>query len=178
MRIDSEITSSRILGIKSLLIFSPFEVDSMRVKLLKTKSSGTVKNILELLRRIVNFGKKKRLSPGLGFVIEMPKVNNQKTEDLTPEQYVNLLEEMDRSANIQAANMMKLVLFTGMRRGELFKLKWDDIDFERGFISIRDPKGGPDQKIPMNEGARKILLNHPKSNSLYVFPGRKWAPKN
>jgi integrase len=29
-----------------------------------------------------------------------------------------------------------------MQRGELFKLEWQDIDFERGFINIRHPKGG------------------------------------
>jgi integrase len=51
-------------------------------------------------------------------------------------------------------------------------LKWDDIDFERGFIHIRDPKGGQDQKIPLNEGSRKVLLSHVRTDSPYVFPGR------
>ena len=27
-----------------------------------------------------------------------------------------------------------MAIYTGMRRGELFKLQWQDIDFERGFI--------------------------------------------
>jgi integrase len=68
--------------------------------------------------------------------------------------------------------MMKLALFTGMRRGEMFKLKWKDIDFDRGFISIKDPKGGPDQKIPLNDATRKALESHPKTKSPFVFPGR------
>jgi integrase len=55
-----------------------------------------------------------------------------------------------------------------MRRGELFKLKWKDIDFERGFIQIRDPKGGVSQKIPLNDSAREVLNNHLK-NSEFVF---------
>ncbi|HAR49061.1 MAG TPA: hypothetical protein DCR81_02945 [Smithella sp.] len=46
--------------------------------------------------------------------------------------------------------MMKLALYTGMRRGEMFNLKWSDVDFQRGFISIRNPKGGVGQKIPLN----------------------------
>jgi integrase len=69
--------------------------------------------------------------------------------------------------------MMKLVICSGMRRGEMFNLKWDDINFERGFITIRDPKGVFDQKIPLNELARNLLLNHPRSDSPYVFPGRR-----
>jgi integrase len=61
-----------------------------------------------------------------------------------------------------------------MRRSELLKLKWDDIDTERGFIKIRDPKGGPDQTIPLNNAARDVFNVTLKDvNSPYVFPGRK-----
>jgi integrase len=150
----------------------PLDVDRLRLKLLKTKAPGTVKNVLELLRRIVNFAGKKNLCEGLNFTIEMPKVTNLKTEDLTPKQLGNLLKTIDESDNIQAANMMKLALLTGMRRGEMFKLKWSDIDFDKGFINLIDPKGGPDQKIPLNDEARGLLQSHPRTKSLFVFPGR------
>jgi len=149
------------------------DIDRLRIKLLKTKSPQTVKHILALLRRIINFGSNKNLCSGLRFRIEMPSVNNTKTEDLSPEQLKALLKVLDNEDNIQVANLMKMALFTGMRRGEMFKLKWKDIDFERGFINIIDPKGGPSQKIPLNESARNLLENHPKSRSAYVFPGRK-----
>ena len=43
--------------------------------------------------------------------------------------------------------------------------------FERGFIHLRDPKGGIDQTIPMNAEARKILESHERTGSAYVFPG-------
>jgi len=56
-----------------------------------------------------------------------------------------------------------MALFTGMRRGELFKLQWTDIDFDRGFINIRTPKGGVSQKIPLNEQAREVLKSHPQT---------------
>ena len=52
------------------------------MKLLKKKSEGTVKNVLELLRRICNYAVKKNLTEGLSFTIEMPKLNNLRTEDL------------------------------------------------------------------------------------------------
>ena len=150
----------------------PLDIDRSRLKLLKTKAPATVKNILELLRRIVNFGVKKSLCQGLSFTIEMPKVNNRKIEDLNPEQLLSLWKAIGEDSNLHAANMMKMALFTGMRRGEMFKLKWKDIDFQRGFIHIRDPKGGPDQIIPLNDETKKILENHIKTDSAYVFPGR------
>jgi integrase len=145
----------------------------LRITLAKTLAPKTVKNVLELLERIINFGVKKGLCAGLGFKIEMPRVNNLKTEDLSPDQLSNLLRAIGQDHDIQAANFIRMALFTGMRRGELFKLKWDDIDFERGFINIRQPKGGKDQTIPLNQAARELLDNHPRdNNSPFVFPGR------
>jgi len=61
----------------------------------------------------------------------MPKVHNVKTEDLTPEQLSDLFEAIEEEPHLMAGQMMKMPLFTGMRRGEMFKLKWKDIDFER-----------------------------------------------
>lgn len=148
------------------------QIDRLRLRVLKGKSPQTVKLTLSLLRRIVNFGVKRQLCNPLSFHLEMPKVNNLKTEDLTPEQLARLLEAIGQDANVQAANFMKLALFTGMRRGELFRLQWQDVDFERGFIHIRYPKGGQDQKIPLNEPARALLLSHPRTDSPFIFPGR------
>jgi integrase len=159
-------------GEKEPHMILPLDVDRLRLKFFKDKAPQTLKNTLALLRRIVNFGVSRRLCQPLSFSLEMPKVNNQKTEDLTPDQLSCLLEALDRESNLQVANFMKLVLFTGMRRGELFKLKWGDLDFDRGFIHIRAPKGGLDQKIPMNPSAQELLAQHPRTDSPYVFPGR------
>jgi integrase len=149
----------------------PLDVDRLRIRLLKKLSPQTVKHVLNLLTWIINFGSNKRLCEGISFKIKKPSVNNLKTEDLTPKQLERLLKAIEKDPNIQAGNLMKLALFTGMRRGELFKLKWKDINFDRGFISIKDPKGGPDQKIPLNDAVRNVLESHPKTRSLYVFPG-------
>jgi integrase len=152
------------------------DVDRLRLKMLKKKSPQTVKHVLALLRRIVNFGVRKQLCEGLNFTIQMPSVNNIKTEDLTIEQLQKLLTTIDNDKHPIAGAMMKMALFTGMRRGEMFKLKWDDINFERGFIHIRDPKGGPDQMIPLNDAARG-LLESIERHSQFVFPGLRGSQR-
>jgi integrase len=139
------------------------EADRLRIRLLKTLKPQTVKHVFGLLKRIVSFGVSRQLCQNLNFIVETVKVDNQKTEDLNPEQLKNLLTAIENSTDIEAANIMRLALYTGMRRGEMFKLKWNDIDFQRGFIAIRNPKGGVSQKIPLNEQARKVLENHPKT---------------
>ena len=150
------------------------DVDRLRVRLLKDYKPQTVKHVLGLLKRIVSFGVSRQLCGNLNFKVEPVKVDNMKTEDLTPEQLRRLLTAIDNSKDIQAANIMRLALYTGMRRGEMFKLKWNDIDFQRGFISIRDPKGGTSQKIPLNEEARQVLETHPrKAENVFVRPDGK-----
>lgn len=150
----------------------PLDVDRLRIKTLKKKKPATVRNILELLRRVINYGVNKRLCEPLRFKIEMPKVNNITTEDLNPDQLAALLDAIEADTHPQAGPMMKMALYTGMRRGELFNLQWKDIDNDRGFILIRDPKGVIDQKIPLNNMARDLLQNHPRAGSPYIFPGR------
>lgn len=155
----------------------PLDVDRVRIKLLKIRSQSTVRNVLELLRRIVNFGSDKNLCKGFQFQFKIPKVSNIKTEDLTPQEIVCLLDviedEIKFGGNIIAANMMRMALYTGMRRGEMFRLKWEHIDYNRGFISLKNPKGGVDQEIPLNEGAREVLVTHKEFiDSEFVFPGR------
>jgi integrase len=151
---------------------APLDVDRLRVRLSKKKAPGTVRNVLELLRRILNFGVNRRLCQGANLKIQMPRANNEKTEDLAPEQLQSLLMAIEEDRHSQAGPIMLMALYTGMRRGELFRLKWKDIDLDRGFIHIRGPKGGIDQTIPLNDGARKVLEGIYHGESEYVFPGR------
>ena len=133
------------------------DVDRLRMKLLKTLKPQTVKHVMGLLKRIVHYGAARELCQNLNFEIESVKVDNQKTEYLNPEQLKRLLDEISKSTDIEANAIMRLALYTGMRRGEMFKLKWNGIDFQRGFIAIKNPKGGVSQKIPLNEQARQVL---------------------
>lgn len=152
------------------------DVDRVRMKMLKEKSPQTTKHVMALLKRIINFGTKRGLCPlpePSKLHIELPRVDNKKTEDLTPDQLKSLLDAITAYPNRQVANLMKLALFTGMRRGELFRLKWEHIDFQRGFLRIVTPKGGVEQSIPLSEAALNVLLEHERPyDSPYVFPGR------
>ena len=151
----------------------PLDLDRLRLRTMKDKSPQTIKLVLEQIKRISRFGVRKRLCEPIPFAIEMPKVDNLKTEDLTEDQLTTLLKAIDESEHKQAGDMMKLALFSGMRRSEMLKLRWEDVDFGRCFINIREPKGVKSQKIPLNDGARHVLLSLPREEgNPYVFPGR------
>ncbi len=158
-------------GSKEPSEIDPLSIDRLRVKMSKTRKPATVHNTLELLRRIINYGSNRNLCDPLPFKIQLPRLNNHRTEDLTPDQLQALLAAIEADAHPVAGPMMLCALYTGMRRGEMFKLEWSDLDFERGFIRLRDPKGGTDQTLPMNPMARELFESLPRE-STFVFPGR------
>lgn len=77
----------------------------------------------------------------------------------------------------------KMLLYTGLRDGELRNLEWDDVDLERKTLFVRVkkdwiPKTSKGRAVPLASEAIGILRNLPNRGS-YVFStrnGRKWAP--
>ena len=119
-----------------------------------------MRNILELLRRISNFGVKYQMTNGLSFPIEMPSLNNQKTETLTEEELKKLLSAMDQDSDQNIAKIMKMALFTGMRKGEIFNLQWTDMDFENRPIGLPVGPEVLEGSTRLKAGtAQKMVLN-------------------
>ena len=165
------------LGTKSIPELTVHDIDKLRVKLEKAgKSPQTVKHVLTLVKRMLNFALRRgyvESIPGT-LHITMPTVDNKVTENLTADQVQKLLQALDEEADQVQASLVRLALFTGMRRGALLNLQWNDLDFERGFITLRGDvaKKQKTETIPMNEQARAILNGLPQTKSPYVFPGR------
>ncbi|MCK4418022.1 MAG: site-specific integrase [Candidatus Latescibacteria bacterium] len=69
-------------------------------------------------------------------------------------------------------------LNTGMRKGELFNLMWEDVDFWKGIITVRNrkefhTKNYENRTIPMNDLLWRTLRELPQnSTSLYVFENK------
>lgn len=159
-------------------------VDAVRRTLEKAgKSPQTVKHVLALLRRIIRYGAKRGLCviPDISRLhFDMPTVNNQKTECLTPEQAKTLLTVLDEETDQNLASVVRLALATGMRRGALLGLQWNDLDFDRNIITLRseEAKNGRTEHLPMSEAARGILENIEPSASPYLFPGKDGSKRH
>ena len=144
------------LGHREAREIVPLDIDRLKRVTLKGKSPQTIKLTLALLRRLARYGTRKLGIPGLSFELAMPKVDNVKTERLTDAQLKKLLDVLRASPDVQISGLMMLALSTGLRKGELTKLQWKDIDFKTGLIYLRDPKGGKSVSVPMNESARTL----------------------
>lgn len=104
----------------------------------------------------------------------MPKVDNQKTEVLTDEQLSRLIQALDAEEDQDAAAFIRLALVTGIRKGALMALRWDDCDFNRSIITLRGEaaKKGKTEHIPMTASARAVLESIQNHTSPFVFPGK------
>jgi integrase len=154
------------------------DLDRLRILKSKTLAPQTVRHVLVLLKRIINFGVKKGLCPqpdASRLHFELPRVDNLRTESLTREQMAAYLAALDADPNQEAAAAIKLALFTGMRKGALLALKWTDVDFENSFITLRGEvaKSGKTSRIPLSGAARAVLEKIERGDSLFVFPGRE-----
>lgn len=169
-------------GSKRVSQIVPIDIEYFKKALLGTHMPGTVWNILELFRRIVNYGFKTIQCPALGFVIEMPEKDNAKVEYLTTEQAARFLKTAREWLDRDVGRMVEVAYFTGMRRGELFKMEERDIDFDVKLITIRDPKSGKKtETIGMSDVVAAILSEQIASNRVrrrdatvrFIFPGKK-----
>ncbi len=95
--------------------------------------------------------------------------NNARLQYLSMEECNKLLEACI-APHMQA--MVTMALHTGMRRGEILNLEWQDIDSASGSILIRDSKNGQPRHVPMDSTVRDLLSDYiPTPGSSHVFPG-------
>jgi hypothetical protein len=66
--------------------------------------------------------------------------------------------------------IVTVALHTGMRSGKIRSLKWNDLDFDSGFIIIRDSKNGEPRHVPMDSTVVGLFRNYPRTQgSEFVF---------
>ena len=149
------------------------EVDALRARLISEKSKSTARHALSVLSRIVNYGVKAGLIEQPRLIIKPPKVDAERTENMNDDQLERYLAALAEEKDVYARVFLLLSLHTGARRGALLKMKWEDIDFAHGFITLRGDaaKNEETTKIPMNNAAREALEMLPQEGD-FLFPGK------
>ena len=78
-----------------------------------------------------------------------------------------VLDRQTRGSDRQQADIVRLLLLTGCRRGEIVGLRWSEIRDD--MLALVDSKTGP-RAVPLNSRARQILARQPRGESPFVFP--------
>jgi integrase len=95
---------------------------------------------------------------------------------LTPDELPRLTKALAEDKNQQAADVIRLLLFTGARSGEALAARWEQFDLQRG-VWVKPPsstKQNREHSAPLSAPARQLLdrLHKNRDGSPWVFPGR------
>ena len=139
---------------------------------LKVVTGGSVGSELALIKRVLdteveNWGYGNFYNPIKD--IQYPKISGARNRRLTDTEKDRLLVAASSQRKIYIASIIEFAIETGMRRSEILKLKWCDLDLDNGFASLYDTKNGEDRKIPLTRRCVKILSALIKEHE-QVFP--------
>lgn len=159
-----------------------FEIQQFVAKLAGKRAPATIRHYITIIRTVYNkmiaWGEYAGPVPTVG--VEIPTVDNQRDRFLTHEEAKKLLTELRRRSE-DTYRIALLSLNTGMRAGEIFHLKGEDVDLTKGVIRIRDPKNGKARVAYMSEAVCGMFGEMEIETGEYVFPSRggglrRWVP--
>lgn len=143
---------------QSVQAFAEFLIKDHKVK--------TVKDILIILGQILSFANELGLCRPVKTDVKLPKEPKGRIEVFTQAQYRRLLLYLKNHLDLQHLGVL-ICMQTGARLGEICGLRFGDIDFESGTISIKRTI----QRISNENGGTMFLIDTPKTeNSIREIP--------
>ena len=138
---------------------------------------GAANRCLALVSKMLNLAEKWGLRPdGSNPCRHVEKYPERKIERFLSAEEVGrlgeVLAEAQRSGeHPSVVGAIRLLIFTGCRRDEILKLRWEHVDIERQCIRLPDTKTGP-KVIYLSPPALEVIagIEHREGNP-YVLPG-------
>jgi integrase len=135
------------------------------------RKPATVLYIIGLVKMVLDFAIDRELYEGdnIARKVKIPKYDGNRTRFLSPEEaqkLLNILKERDK----QVYNMALLSMYTGARRGEIFSLCWEHINFDTKFMTFFDTKNTRTRHVPLIPEVEEMLkdLKKPEDRG-FVF---------
>lgn len=140
---------------------------------------ATVNRELQLMRAVLNFAKRKGWIVRNPFELGEPLISmaSERKRDriLTREEEARLLAACETRSRAHVRPILIAALDTGLRKGELLKLKWGDVDLVSGLIRLRATTTKTEQPRTVGMTARlraeleRLWAVSPRDASMLVF---------
>ena len=147
---------------------------------------ATVNRYMKLLHAVLRLGVKRGLLlTNPASAIELARENNARNRCLSDAEETSLMKALP----VWLRPLVTVAVHTGMRRGELLALRWDDVDLTSRQLRIRRDKAGDGRWVALNSVAINALLEAkrrkvtsslvfctPEGHSLSTNFKRYWQP--
>lgn len=167
-------------GVDRLTDITPRLMEDFKSITLQTSKPNTFNRYLEMVKAMLNRAvewKHLRENPLKGYK-RLKNPGQQEARYLSKVEIEKILDVAEPFMQ----KVIKILLYTGMRRSELVYLSWEDVDFENKRIRIQSkPECGFHTKsyrprsVPMNPELKKLFMDLPQQGK-FVFDDGKGRP--
>lgn len=159
-------------GGRELQTISKGDINAVLDRLVEAGKGSPANHALAAIRKFFNWCVARNLlavSPCAG--ITKPVTTRARDRVLDDQELKRIWHAVDGSG-IPFEPIVKLLLLTGQRRGEVTAMQWRELDLENRIWSIpaERTKSNRAQSLPLTTAARSILLTIPRFSDVYVFP--------
>lgn len=123
----------------------------------KNKSDGTISDHARGIRVLVKFwyAEDYLIEP---IVFEIPKPPKKRLPTLNSEQLQMVIKSLND--NLRNKVIIMFMADCGLRRNEVIKLNWNDVDMNNGLVKVRQGKGKKDRSVVIGATVRRVLLKY------------------
>jgi len=151
----------------------------------RKRSKNTVNHYVSMLKTMFNYAIKQDLFIGKNPAIDItPHLVDEVRREYSPDELKRILAAGDRiekearsDATVQkyTKRILLLLLYTGMRVGEVLNLRWDNIQSDVIRLKRTETKQKKEKVVPIAPGVQAVLdsLRDKRRSDGYVFPLRR-----
>lgn len=148
-----------------------------RDKRLREVKPATVRREMAVLRHCIEVARKEwglpiPRNPFLD--LKLPSPGEGRDRRLHQGEWEIMTKEAYNSDNWFIGPFIELAVETGMRRGEIMKLLWANVDFENRLVFLPITKNGRPRKVPLSTRAMEVLSSLERTRER-VFPITDYA---
>ena len=169
---------SSFIGHYTAAALTPELLAKYRDKRLESVTCHTARKDLLLIRRVLSYAQKEwgiHLPRGNPLdMVSIPTQPKGRDRRLEGDEEQRLLEAATEYGG-EIKSVIQFAIGTGTRRGEIHRLRWNDINLEKSTAILRDTKNGEDREIPLSKDVKNLLRKMPIHYTEKVFCMRPYS---
>ncbi|MFA5839978.1 MAG: site-specific integrase [Candidatus Margulisiibacteriota bacterium] len=176
---DDSVIKALLAGLRTLKIG---QITTTVIQRLQSIWSRDGKSNKTINNRSILLGTMLRFAIESGYLATLPKITKLKVDLRRPQWYTEAeRKKILEVASPEVKDYVIVLLNSGLRLGELQRLKWADIDFSNKQINVEKSKSHRFRIVPMHDLLHRHLLGlfiQKAENQIFVFESKAGKPMN